>query len=123
MTERCRVTGLVRRGEAVAGVTLDDGRWARRPTSSWSRPGVGRASWPAGRSASVRRSARSRASPFAFGPGSRSAPLRRTVRGLVHGRSCYLVPRTDGSLVVGATVEERGFDLTVEAGPVGDLLG
>jgi glycine oxidase len=48
--------------------------------------------------------------------------LRRTVRGLVHGRSCYLVPRADRSLVVGATVEERGFDLAVRAGAVGDLL-
>lgn len=48
--------------------------------------------------------------------------LARTVRGLVHGRSCYLVPRRDGSLVVGATVEEKGFDLSVQAGAVSDLL-
>ncbi len=49
--------------------------------------------------------------------------LARTVRGLVHGRSCYLVPRRDGTVVVGATVEEKGFDLAVAAGAVGDLLG
>ncbi len=49
-------------------------------------------------------------------------PLRRTLRGLVHGRNCYLVPREDGTLVVGATVEEKGFDLRVQAGGVGDLL-
>jgi glycine oxidase len=48
--------------------------------------------------------------------------LRRPLRGLVHGRSCYLVPRKDGTVVVGATVEERGFDLTVRAGAVSDLL-
>ncbi len=48
--------------------------------------------------------------------------LERTVRGLVNGRACYLVPRADGSLVVGATVEERGFDLTVQAGAVHGLL-
>ncbi len=48
--------------------------------------------------------------------------LRRTVRGLVHGRSCYLVPRADGTLVVGATVEEKGFDLSVQAGAVLELL-
>jgi glycine oxidase len=48
--------------------------------------------------------------------------LRRTVRGLVHGRNCYLVPRRDGTVVVGATVEEKGFDLTVQVGPVSDLL-
>lgn len=48
--------------------------------------------------------------------------LGRTVRALVHGRSVYLVPRQGGSLVVGATVEERGFDRTVQAGPVHALL-
>jgi len=52
-----------------------------------------------------------------------SAPvIERTVRGLVHGRPCYLVPRTDGSVVVGATSEERGFDHTVQAGSVYALL-
>lgn len=54
---------------------------------------------------------------------AQSAPfLQRTVRGLVHGRPCYLVPRADGSLVVGATSEERGFDRTVQAGAVFSLL-
>ena len=48
--------------------------------------------------------------------------LTRTVRGLVHGRSIYLVPRPDRSLVVGATMEERGTDVTVRAGAVHELL-
>ncbi|MGH9093091.1 MAG: FAD-dependent oxidoreductase, partial [Acidimicrobiales bacterium] len=53
----------------------------------------------------------------------RGAPLlERTVRGLVRGRPCYLVPRADGSLVVGATVEERGEDRAVQAGAVHALL-
>jgi glycine oxidase len=34
----------------------------------------------------------------------------------------YLVPRADGELVVGATVEERGSDETVTAGGVLELL-
>ncbi|HXF31900.1 MAG TPA: glycine oxidase ThiO [Solirubrobacterales bacterium] len=34
----------------------------------------------------------------------------------------YLVPREDGRLVVGATQEERGFDTTVTAGGVHELL-
>jgi glycine oxidase len=47
------------------------------------------------------------------------APLpERNVRGL----DVYLVPRGDGRLVVGATVEERGEDLTVTAGAVLELL-
>jgi glycine oxidase len=48
--------------------------------------------------------------------------LPRTVRALVHGRSVYLVPRPDGSLVIGATVEEKGADTTVQAGAVHQLL-
>ena len=48
--------------------------------------------------------------------------LTRTVRALVHGRNCYFVPRPDGGLVVGATVEERGFDLAVPLGGLGDLI-
>ena len=44
------------------------------------------------------------------------------MRGLVRGRSVYLVPRPDGSLVVGATMEERGNDTAVRAGAVHDLL-
>ncbi len=34
----------------------------------------------------------------------------------------YLVPRRDGRLIVGATVEEQGFDSTVTAGGVHELL-
>ena len=45
-----------------------------------------------------------------------------TVRALVRGRQVYLVPYPDGGLVVGATVEDRGFDATVTAGGVHDLL-
>ena len=58
-------------------------------------------------------------------PSPTSAPvslLPLTVRGLVHGRGIYLVPRSDGSIVVGATVEERGMDTTVQAGAVHELL-
>ncbi len=58
-----------------------------------------------------------------LGPPDATVPLlSRTVRGLVHGRSVYLVPRRDGSIVVGATVEERGADTAVRAGAVHELL-
>lgn len=36
--------------------------------------------------------------------------------------SAYVVPRGDGRYVVGATMEERGFDTTVTAGAVFELL-
>ena len=69
---------------------------------------------------------------------ARSLPRVRPVKGqLVHlrdpagkppaqhnirGTEAYLVPRSDGRLVVGATVEERGWDTTVTAGGVHELL-
>lgn len=48
--------------------------------------------------------------------------LGATVRGLVQGRSIYLVPRGGGRVVVGATQEERGEDTTVTAGATRVLL-
>jgi glycine oxidase len=41
---------------------------------------------------------------------------------IVASERIYLVPRTDGRLVAGATQEERGFDTTVTAGGVHELL-
>lgn len=48
--------------------------------------------------------------------------LHRTVRAIVQGHFVYLVPRLHGELVVGASMEEAGFDTTVRAGAVHDLL-
>ncbi len=42
--------------------------------------------------------------------------------GIVASERVYLVPRPDGRLIVGATVEERGFDAAVTAGGVHELL-
>ena len=51
--------------------------------------------------------------------GPAAEPLcRRNVRGL----EVYVVPRADGRVVVGATVEEQGFDTRVTAGAVHELL-
>ncbi|WP_329394151.1 glycine oxidase ThiO [Streptomyces lydicus] len=48
--------------------------------------------------------------------------LSRTVRAVVRGNPLYLVPRESGELVIGATSEELGFDTTVTAGGVYELL-
>ncbi|MET8979764.1 glycine oxidase ThiO [Streptomyces sp. NPDC004539] len=48
--------------------------------------------------------------------------LSRTVRAVVRGSQVYLVPRANGELVVGATSEEQGWDTTVTAGGVYELL-
>ncbi|WP_104192446.1 glycine oxidase ThiO [Cryobacterium sp. Y82] len=47
--------------------------------------------------------------------------LTSTVRGLVHGVPVYLVPRTDGTLVIGATQRDDGSG-AVSAGGVYQLL-
>ncbi len=47
-----------------------------------------------------------------------AAVSTRNIRGL----DVYLVPRPDGRVVVGATVEEQGFDTAVTAGAVHELL-
>ncbi|MER5865619.1 glycine oxidase ThiO [Kitasatospora sp. NPDC002040] len=53
----------------------------------------------------------------------RYAPfLSRNVRAVVRGQHIYLVPRADGELVIGATSEEQGYDTTVTAGGVYELL-
>jgi glycine oxidase len=48
-----------------------------------------------------------------------AAPLLRHV---VWAPNVYMVPRHDGRLILGATVEERGFDTTLTAGGVLALL-
>ncbi len=47
-----------------------------------------------------------------------STPLRHVVR----THRVYLVPRRNGSLIVGSTMEEAGFDKTPRAGPIARLL-
>ena len=101
-------------GERVAGVALEDGDGARRRRSS---------SPPASRGA-LGMPERARAGPPGQGPGAAAARprgpglLERTIR----GERAYFVPRGDGRYVLGATMEERGFDTTPTAGGVYELL-
>lgn len=53
-----------------------------------------------------------------LGPSPRSVTPTHVLRGL----DVYLTPRPDGEIVVGATVEDLGADLTVTAGAVRTLL-
>jgi glycine oxidase len=48
--------------------------------------------------------------------------LTHVVRASVKGTPVYLVPRADGRIVIGASVEEVGFDLSPRAGAVYELL-
>ena len=49
-------------------------------------------------------------------------PAEPLVRHVLWAPKIYLVPRNDGRLIVGATVEERGFDTTITAGGLLALL-
>ena len=114
---RGRIGGLVVEGGRACGLRLTDGRELRAEQTvlalgAWSGrlPGV-----PAG------------AVPVRPVKGQilrlrGEALLAGTVRALVRGRSVYLVPYDQDRLVVGATVEELGFDGRVTAGAVLDLL-
>ncbi len=51
--------------------------------------------------------------------GSAGAPLCQRI---VVSERVYIVPRDDGRVVIGATVEEQGFDTRVTAGGVHELL-
>ena len=111
---------LIVRGDRAVGVTLADGTVLEADNvvlaaGAWSGsvPGLPPRATPAvrpvkGQTLRVRL------------PG---APrLTRVVRGAVKGFPIYLVPRLDGEIVIGATSEEVGFDLTPRAGAVYELL-
>ncbi len=46
----------------------------------------------------------------------------RPIETIVWGPECYIVPRVDGSVLVGATVEDVGFDERATAAGIRDLL-
>ena len=48
-----------------------------------------------------------------------TAPIAQRI---IRTPRCYIVPRADGRVVVGATSEEKGFDTSVDAGAVHRLL-
>lgn len=116
---RARATGLVWEDGAVTGCTTSGGGTIRGRTvlvaaGAWSNDLQGLpARLPL-------RPVRGHILRLAGDPGT--PLLSHTVRAFVSGRPCYLVPRSDGSIVVGATMEDRGFDPRVMAGAVSDLL-
>jgi glycine oxidase len=114
--------GELRPGATVAGVETEGGRVTGVTTTDGSTVSAG-------------------AVVLAAGPwsgeleGAGATPPVRPVKGqilrlrgprpcerLIRTPRCYLVPRDDDRLVVGATVEERGFDTTVTGDGVFRLL-
>ncbi|MDP9432306.1 MAG: glycine oxidase ThiO [Actinomycetota bacterium] len=116
---RGRVTGLQTDGDRVTGATLDDGDQVSAGTTvlaagCWSgeMAGLPPDALPPVRPVKGQILRLRTPTPF----------LTRTVRGVVAGGHVYLVPRGDGEIVVGATVEELGYDTTTTAGGVYELL-
>jgi glycine oxidase len=101
-----RVTGVRVGGEQVAAeaVVLAAGPWSREIAGlpEVARPPV--------------RPIKGQVLSLAMDP---EAPLLRHV---LWAPTAYLVPRRDGTLIVGATVEEKGFDETITAGGLYALL-
>jgi glycine oxidase len=112
-----RVTDLAVEGDRVTGVALGDGERLAAGTvvlaaGCWSGAlgGVAAEALPPVRPVKGQ---------LLYLRGPTDEPLcSRNVRGL----EAYVVPRGDGRVVVGATVEEQGFDTRVTAGAVHDLL-
>jgi glycine oxidase len=108
------VVGLLRQGERVVGVRLADG-WLPAghvvlATGAWAATsgdwlGVALPVAPVkGQMVAVR-------------------PVGTLPRHTLYGRRGYLVPKADGTVHVGATVERAGFDRRVTAAGISELLG
>jgi glycine oxidase len=111
-----RVAGLAVEGDRVTGVVLGDGE---RLAAGAAVLAAGCWSGGLGGVAAEVVPVRPVKGQLLYLRGPADQPLcHRNVRGL----EVYVVPRGDGRVVVGATVEEQGFDTRVTAGAVADLL-
>ena len=114
------VDGDLRAASGSAGV-----RTAGDDAASCDRAETGR---PRRRRLVGRRRVAARGGPPAGAPGEGPDPELRgrdgepPARHILASERVYLVPRADGRLIVGATVEELGFDTAVTAGGVHELL-
>ena len=107
------VTGLVRSGLTIAGVRLhDEEMYADNvivAAGPWSKAVV---EWVGGE-VHVR--------PVR-GVNLNLQPVGRSIRSVIHGANGLLVPRNDGSIIAGVTIEEVGFDCRVTSGAIQDIL-
>ena len=117
LTEGVEVTGVEDRAVATASGTVHAGHVvvAAGAWSSALAPGAPPVRPVKGQIVRLREAA---AAGHAV-PAAPGAPLAELI---VRTPRCYVVPRPSGEIVVGATVEERGFDPAVTAGGVHRLL-
>jgi glycine oxidase len=111
------VTGALLEGDRIAGVRTAAGDELRADaivlaTGAWS----GEATWLPPEARPPVRPVKGQALELRTRDGG--PPCRQ----ILASERVYLVPRSDGRLIAGATVEERGFDTAVTAGGVHELL-
>ncbi len=115
-------SGSSRDAGRVTGVTLADGERSP-PARSCSRRERGARRSPAPSSTAL-----ARAPPFRCARCAASCcacairPARGCLSRVIRFEGGYVVPRADGRYVLGATVEERGFDVEPDVGGVYELL-
>ncbi len=111
------VTGALYDDHAIGGVACDDGSEHRADVTvlaagAWS----GSANWLPDDAVPPVRPVKGQIITL------RGAPGEPVAGRIVVSERVYLVPRADGRLIAGATVEEMGFDTRVTAGGVYELL-
>ncbi len=114
--EIAEVDGAILEGGRLAGVRTKDGAERRAAAvvlaaGSWSA-----ADWLPAEARPPIRPVKGQILTLA------GSPAHPVCGRIVGGERCYSVPRPDGRLIVGATVEELGFDTRVTAGGVHELL-
>lgn len=112
-----RVTGIRRKHGRAEGIELDDGsRIAARIVVAAVGAEAGKADWLPEEARPPVRPVKGQILELKGDPAD---PVCDRILG---SERVYLVPRRDGRLIVGATVEELGFDRRVTAGGVHELL-
>jgi glycine oxidase len=112
---RARVTGLLVHRERVTGVATDTGAVAAGAVVVAAGVHVARLDMPEHARVPVRPV---KGQVLRLRDPRGAGLIDRTIR----GEHAYLVPRGDGGYVLGATMEERGWDTTPTAGGVYELL-
>jgi glycine oxidase len=111
-----QVAGAVLDGERLAGVRTRDGREHRARTTVLAAGAWSAAEWLP---VEARPPIRPVKGQILTLRGTAGEPVCQRI---VVSERVYMVPRADGRLIVGATVEEQGFDTRVTAGGVHELL-
>jgi len=121
INEHMPVAAISSHGRRVDGVVLADGR-----KHAADAVVLAAGAWSRGIAASIAELAPQALPPVRPIKGQmlalRMDPAAPLVTHVIWGPGIYLVPRLDGRLIIGATVEEKGFDSTLTAGGLLTLL-